>query len=69
MNTNVKLWDPYREYDRKKEKKKHAIIHAFFKMTPLISADESNIEEKKKDGGRVIPGTIRQAIHEKNKKK
>jgi|688.fasta_scaffold481734_1 hypothetical protein len=38
-------------------------------MTPLISADESNIEEKKKDGGRVIPGTIRQAIHEINLKK
>ena len=53
----------------KEGEKKHAIIHAFFKMTPLISADESNIEEKKKDGGRVIPGTIRQAIHEKNKKK
>ena len=40
---------------------------AFFKMTPLIGADESNIEEKKEDGGRVIPGTNRQAIHEKKK--
>ena len=41
---------------------------AFFKMTPLIGADESNIEEKKEDGGRVIPGTNRQAIHEKKNK-
>ena len=38
-------------------------------MTPLIGADESNIEEKKEDGGRVIPGTNRQAIHEKKKNK
>ena len=37
-------------------------------MTPLIGADESNIEEKKEDGGRVIPVTNRQAIHEKKNK-
>ena len=38
---------------------------AFFKMTPLIGADESNIEEKKEDGGRVIPGTNRRFTKKK----
>ena len=37
-------------------------------MTPLIGADESNIEEKKEDGGRVIPGTNRRFTKKKKNK-
>ena len=37
-------------------------------MTPLIGADESNIEEKKEDGGRVIPGKNRRFTKKKKNK-